>query len=81
MKKLIFILLLLLSCASLPSHAYSDMFGSLVEWEVYFYEFKISGYPHYNKNLSRYDFYDIEGSYTGSLCYNPLLDKWEYFGL
>ena len=81
MAKLISTFLALWLCLSVPALAMSDTFGSLVEWEVYVYEFKIRGYPHYNASLQRYDFYDYSGCYTGCVAYNPLTDKWEYFKL
>lgn len=81
MKKLILILFILISCIVSCSYARYDMNNSLLDWNLYYYQFKISGYPVYNALHERYDFYDIEENYCGSLCYNALLDAWEYFGL
>ncbi|MFC1568098.1 hypothetical protein ACFL37_00180 [Candidatus Margulisiibacteriota bacterium] len=71
---------LIFLCAS-PCWARSDSIDSLMEWEAYYFRFKICGYPVYNEELCRYDFYDLDECYTGSLCFNPLTEDWEYFGL
>jgi hypothetical protein len=79
--KLILICLALILCVAAPAEARSDSIDSLMEWEAYYFKFKISGYPIYNESLCRYDFYDLDECYTGSLCFNPLLETWEYYGL
>lgn len=50
-------------------------------WNVFYYHYKLRGYPAYIASLNRYDFYDINNAYCGSLRHNPLSDKWEYFKL
>jgi hypothetical protein len=80
MKRLISALLILILYIS-ASYARSDLNCSLVDWDVYYIQFGISGYPHYNAALDRYDFFDLDDNYRGSLCYNALLEKWEYLGL
>ena len=57
----------------------NDIFGP--GWDAYYYRFRINGYPTYNAPLNRYDFYDFDENYCGSLVYNPILEEWEYFGL
>ncbi len=81
MRKLILIFLVLISFIATCSYARYDMSNSLLDWNLYYYQFKISGYPVYNALFERYDFFDIEDNYRGSLSYNALLEKWEYFGL
>jgi hypothetical protein len=81
MKKLILILLILISCGALCSYARSDCIDSFVDWDLYYHQFKIKGFPVYNALLERYDFFDLDDNYRGSLSFNPLLDRWEYFGL
>lgn len=81
MKRLILAFLILISIFSFFSFAQSDLSDSLSGWDLYYYLYGIRGYPTYNKTQARYDFFDIEGSYCGSLAYNPLLEEWEYFGL
>lgn len=80
MKRLIIALLILILYISV-SYARCDLTSSLVEWDVYYVRFGISGFPYYNAALERYDFFDLDDNYRGSLCYNPLLEDWEYFGL
>lgn len=81
MKKLIVTLLMLIFYLPLSSFARSDYNDSLLNWDLFYYRFRISGYPSYNTLFDRYDFYDLDENYCGSLNYNPLLGEWEYFGL
>ncbi len=80
MKKLILAFLIITLYIS-AACARCDLNSSLVEWDVYYVRFGISGYPSYNAALGRYDFFDLDDNYRGSLCYNPLSETWEYFGL
>ena len=81
MKKLILLLLLLAALAANIVWAQGDFYDYLPGWDYYYYFFEISGYPSYNKLFDRYDFYDIDDNYCGSLRYNSLLEEWEYFSL
>ncbi len=81
MKKLILTFLILICFVSACSYAKCDFIDSVLDWDLYYYQFGISGYPVYNALLERYDFYDMDENYRGSLSYNPLLNEWEYFGL
>jgi len=81
MKKSLFALFILMICFVSPAFALSDVNVTLAEWEYYYFQYQLKGYPTYNALLERYDFYDLERNYCGSLCYNSLLEKWEYFGL
>lgn len=80
MKKLILAILLLTLYIS-ASQARCDLNDSIVDWDLYYFQYKISGYPTYNTAFERYDFFDRDDNYRGSLCYNPLSEDWEYFGL
>ena len=78
-RKSILIFLILIFCLSLSS--FGDPHVFFLGWDLYYYKFKIIGYPVYNALMGRYDFYDIDENYCGSLSYNPVLCEWEYFGL
>ena len=90
MKKLIIYVVVLLSlsgalalAADKPdSDADPSIGGSLTQiWNFIYYRYGLSGYPVYNAKLSRYDFFDLNNSYTGSLFFNPLTEKWECYKL
>jgi len=84
MKKIIFGLMTLfisIFFLSTGCHAFFDYNNSPLGWDFYYHRFKIIGYPVYNTLLERYDFYDLDQNYCGSLSYNPVLGDWEYFGL
>jgi hypothetical protein len=79
MRLLVAILLLLITI--IPAWGLSDSIGEILEWNSYYHLYKLSGYPIYNVKLGRYDFFDINNNYCGSLCYNDLTEQWEYLGL
>jgi hypothetical protein len=81
LRKILLVFSILLLFGAAYCRAQSDYIGSMLGWEQYYYHFKIKGYPRYNPAQDRYDFYDLDGCYCGSLCYNPLLEEWEYFAL
>ena len=68
---------------SLASLAFAGSSYTIVDnaWDYYYYAFKIKGYPTFNSLYDRYDFYDLAGTYCGSLKYNNILENWEYFGI
>jgi hypothetical protein len=59
----------------------SDLLPPLRGWDYYYHNYHIKGYPTFNKFFNRYDFYDLEGSYCGSLVFNAVAQDWEYKGL
>jgi hypothetical protein len=59
----------------------SDLQAPLRDWDYYYHQYRLTGYPTFNKLFNRYDFYDLEGSYCGSLVYNPVVQDWEFKGL
>jgi hypothetical protein len=59
----------------------SDLQAPLRGWDYYYHQYRITGYPTFNKLFDRYDFYDLEGSYCGSLVYNAVAQDWEFKGL
>lgn len=80
MKNLL-ILLFLVCLISGPIQARSDLDESLNDWNAFYIEFDISGYPVYDQVRERYDFFDLDDNYRGSLCYNNITEQWEYLGL
>jgi hypothetical protein len=80
MKRVIGIILLYFGLL-IPAWGLYDSVGEIVEWNCYYQLYKLSGYPFYNQAMNRYDFYDINNNYCGSLCYNNAREEWEYLGL
>lgn len=80
MKKALLVFLLV-SYFSAASFALSDFSTLSFDWDYFYLNFNIKGYPTYNKLFSRYDFYDLDNCYCGSLIYNTLVEAWEYVGL
>jgi hypothetical protein len=80
MKKCLMLLLLVMTLTTTAA-AKCDLTDSIEDWNSYYAYYKITGYPTYNQAMDRYDFYDIEKNYCGSLCYNPIVGGWEYFSL
>jgi hypothetical protein len=80
-KKILFAILILI-CVSASSYgSRSDEVLPEWNWDFYYVKFNLRGYPIYNTLLGRYDFYDIDECYCGSLLYNSIIEEWEYFGL
>ena len=81
MKKL-FLSIVILSCLlSFGVFARCDYNTFPAEWGYYYYRYKLRGYPEYRVALERYDFYDIDSNYCGSLSFNPATEEWECFSL
>lgn len=72
---------LLFSWLTVPVLAQCDYVDSPTEWDAFYITYKIKGYPTYNSTLSRYDFFDLDDNYCGSLCYNNINEEWEYISL
>jgi hypothetical protein len=80
-KKLLLVFLLFFCLTGVAAEALSDFSAFGPDWDFYYLTYKITGYPVYNVTFQRYDFYDLDDSYCGSLSFNVVLDKWEYCGL
>ena len=75
------ILALFLVFLGVISSPASDLSASIQGWDYYYHNFPIKGYPRYNKLFNRYDFYDLDKSYCGSLVFNEVSQEWEFKGL
>ena len=73
--------LLFCFCFSAAAMALSDFSTLSIDWDHYYLKFNIKGYPIYNEAFGRYDFFDLDDCYCGSLVFNTLKDAWEYLGL
>ena len=80
LKKLV-LLSLICACLVTPVLAQCDFIDSLNDWNAFYITYKIKGYPTYNAAMARYDFFDLDDNYCGSLCYNNIVEQWEYIGL
>jgi len=81
MKKLFFIVLIVILSLQACSYGYSEQAEVLPSWDYFYVIFGINGYPQFNQALGRYDFFDLDDNYCGSVSFNPVLDDWECFAL